>query len=395
MKHELAAVGLVTLLLAGALIAPSRIALSEGALNRLASENIPPVFQKGMSFASWSPDFDIANSNESLSLLRLTNTDWVAICVCWCQEYFTSTEIHPENNSPSNSSVAQIIEMCHELGMKVMLKPMVDPMDGSWRGTIPGSTAWFQSYANFINFWADFSQEYGVDLLCIGCEFSANDNDTAAWESIVAGVRARYTGPITYAANWTNYQEIEWWGELDYVGIDAYFPLTNETNPTVEDLENAWGQWANSMDAWQATVNKPVIFTEIGYRSQEGNNEVPWGYTSMPVDLQEQVNCYEATFQTFWNRSWFYGFYWWYWETDPNAGGENDTGYTPQNKPVQSLITNWYGEIRTIPEYPASVFVAVLVATSLFCLCCFSKTYVRRFLARARIEQKSNVKHNA
>jgi hypothetical protein len=130
---------------------------------------------------------------------------------------------------------------------------------------------------------------------------------------------------------------------LDYVGIDAYFPLTNEIDPTMEELKNAWNQWVNTMEAWQLTVNKPVVFTEIGYRSGDGANEAPWNYTiSMSVDLQEQVDCYDAAFQTFWNRSWFYGFYWWNWETNPNAGGENDAGFTPQNKPVQSLITSWY-----------------------------------------------------
>jgi hypothetical protein len=66
----------------------------------------------------------------------------------------------------------------------------------------------------------------------------------------------------------------------------------------------------------------------------------------MTVDLQEQRDCYEAAFQTLWNRSWFYGFYWWTWIHDPTKGGVNDSNHTPQNKPAQDVITDWYSMDR-------------------------------------------------
>gem|GEM_PF-5834031 len=50
-----------------------------------------------------------------------------------------------------------------------------------------------------------------MDLLCIGCEFNANDGDEDNWRRIVTGVRERYFGPITYAANHDNYQNVKWW----------------------------------------------------------------------------------------------------------------------------------------------------------------------------------------
>jgi hypothetical protein len=231
--------------------------------------------------------------------------------------------------------------MTHELGMKVMLKPMVDPLDGHWRGEIPPSDAWFASYADFIDFWAEFSQEYGVEMLCIGCEFRAMESWESGWENIIVGVRERYSGPLTYAA--ADYKSVTWWGSLDYVGIEAYFSLTDKNNPTLEDLKHAWSICADSIEKWQSTVNKPVIFTEIGYRSGDGANKQPEDYqTRLNVDLQEQVDCYEAAFQTLLCRSWFYGFYWWNWETSPNAGGPYNSGYTPQNKPAEETIRKWY-----------------------------------------------------
>jgi hypothetical protein len=370
MKYKLAIGAVLTLLLASTLTTTLIITPTEAALTQLAPENEAiggssningPVFQKGMSYVSWPPNFDSANSNESLRLLSLTNTEWVAVCVFWYQDDLSSTRIYPSYNSPSDSSVVEVINRIHELGMKVMLKPMVDPLNGSWRGYIPPSDAWFQSYGNFISSWAEFSQENKVDMLCIGCEFSGNDGQTASWENITAGVRERYADPITYAANWDDYQNVHWWNSLDYVGIDAYFPLTNKNDPTVDELKAGWSPWVNDMASWQATVNKPIIFTEIGYRSARGTNEAPWNYSaSLPLDLQEQVNCYDAAFQTFHNKNWFYGFYWWNWETNPYAGGNSDTDYTPQNKPVQNLITSWYAQ-PAIPWMWITIAAVVIV----------------------------------
>jgi hypothetical protein len=371
MKHKLAAEIVLTLLLASTLITtlnarPFKAVLSaqltpeNGYMMALSNVN-GPVFQKGMSYVSWPPNFGSADSNESLRLLSLTNTEWVALCVFWYQENITSAEIYPSYNTPSHISVIQAIQRIHELGMKVMLKPMIDPSDGNWRGLIPPSAEWFASYTNFMNFWAEFSQEHEVEMLCVGCEFKSNEGQTASWENVTAEVRQKYSGPITYAANWDNYENVHWWDSLDYVGIDAYFPLTNKNNPTVEELKAGWNPWVETMESWQATMNKPIVFTEIGYRSADGANKAPWDYsTPASLDLQEQVDCYNATFQTFNNKNWLYGFYWWNWETSPYAGGDSNGGFTPQNKPVESLITSWYAK-PSIPWKWITIAAAVVV----------------------------------
>jgi hypothetical protein len=317
-----------------------------------------PVFQKGLSYSSWSPDaFDTAESDESLSLLTETNTEWVAICFAWAQSNITSSDIKPDpNRTATVESVRRAITTAHRLGLKVMLKPMVDTLQVEetqgystvWRGKILPSQEWFESYQSFINYFAEFAEQNGVEMFCVGCEFAATTSEKAQWESVIQGVRERYSGPITYAADWTNYKSIEWWDSVNYVGIDAYFLLTLfDNDPTLEDLKNAWNNHANEIEEWVSTVNKPVIFTEIGYRSGDGTAMAPSNYWSdMTVDLQEQSDCYEAAFQTLWNRDWFYGFYWWTWIHDPTKGGLTDSGHTPQNKPAQELLTEWYSKDR-------------------------------------------------
>jgi hypothetical protein len=319
-----------------------------------------PVYQKGMSFSAWSSDaFSSSESDESLVRLTGTNTKWIAICFSWAQSNTTSHDIHLDpNRTPTTDSVKHAITTAHRLGFKVMLKPMVDTLEEEktqgyptvWRGEIQPSDYWFESYSSFINFFAEFAEENDVELFSVGCEFKATTQEKEQWEKVIQGVRERYSGPITYAADWTNYQDIEWWDSVDYVGIDAYFLLSFFNNdPTLKELKNAWNNQANEIETWLSTVNKPVIFTEIGYRSGDGTNTAPSNYwTDMPVDLQEQRDCYEAAFQTLWNRSWFYGFYWWTWIHDSTKGGPNDSSHTPQNKPAQDTVTQWYSKDRKV-----------------------------------------------
>ncbi|MEJ2241274.1 MAG: hypothetical protein P8Y18_03920 [Candidatus Bathyarchaeota archaeon] len=319
-----------------------------------------PIFQKGLSYSAWSSDvFSSLESDESLGLLTETNAEWIAICFSWVQTNRTSYDIHIDPiRTPTTESVKHAIEVAHNLGLKVMLKPMIDTLEEEkiqgyptvWRGEIQPSNEWFLNYAEFIKNFADFAEKNNVELFCIGCEFKATVQEEEQWGMIISGVREYYSGPITYAADWTNYQNINWWNLLDYVGIDAYFPLSLfNYNPTLDELENTWNNYANEIEEWLSSVNKPVIFTEIGYRSGDGTNIAPANYwLDMSIDLQEQVDCYEAAFQTLWNRNWFYGFYWWTWIFDPTQGGIDDSHHTPQNKPAQDLITQWYSQTRQV-----------------------------------------------
>jgi hypothetical protein len=318
-----------------------------------------PVFQKGLSYSCWSNhDFGSSVSDESLRLLTETGTEWIALCFSWIQSNTTSHDIHlSSSGTPTPESLKHAITTAHGLGLKVMLKPMVEAVEREealpypvWRGEIQPSNEWFESYSEFINFFAEFAEENGVELFSVGCEYKATTGEKEQWETVIQGVRERYSGPIVYSADWTNYQNIEWWDSLDYVGIDAYFLLSVlKYDPTFDELKNAWTNYADEIETWLSTVNKPVIFTEIGYRSGDGTNMCPSNYWSdMPVDLQEQRDCYEAAFQTLWNRSWFYGFYWWTWTYNPEEGGLNDSSHTPQNKPTQQLITQWYSRERQV-----------------------------------------------
>ena len=330
-------------------------------------DGFEPVFQKGMSYRHYPFPYDSLSSNESLERMADTNTEYVAITAWWMQQNISSTQIYRKPGwTATDEQLAKAVSKAHELGMKVMLKPMIDPEDfyTHWRGEFSGSQEWFDRYKSFIISYAAFAQEHHVDLFFVGCEFKATEQDESNWRQIIQGVRERYLGPLTYAATYDSFESIKWWDALDYVGIDAYFPLTNKKDPTLDELRQAWTRIANAMEAWALSVNKPVVFTEIGYRSGDGNNMEPVIWTAqLSIDLKEQLDSYSAALETLWNRPWFHGFYWWIWESSPDKGGLNDTDFTPQNKPAESLIKEWYGSERQTSSLPRLLPLGTLLTT--------------------------------
>jgi hypothetical protein len=318
-------------------------------------ERFTPVFQKGMCYTTWSKNaYNTKKSADSLKRLRDINVTWVAILSTWYQDHCFATKIFPTGKTPSDESVTKAITDAHALGLKVVLKPHLDLISteyGGWRGEItctsePDWDRWFASYRDFILHYAKMAQKQGVEMYCIGTELTEATTHTAQWKELIRAVRAVYKGDLTYAANWSDeYLHIRFWDDLDYAGIDAYFPLANKDKPTYEELMEAWIPWAGEIEQWQKTVNKPVIFPEVGYRSSLGTARQPWEHVPGPkVDVELQKECYRAMVDTFWNKEWFYGVYWWNWGTDKRMGGKHNRGFTPQNKPVEGYVAALYAQ---------------------------------------------------
>jgi len=334
-----------------------------------------PVFQKGMSYATYAnmtaDAYSSSESDESLRRMKQIGVEWVAINVVgWYQTNNQSADIHKNSSqAPTDETLTHVTQSAHNLGMKVMLKPMIDLEDGRWRGEIRPSDAWFQNYTNYINFFANLAEQNNVEMLSVGAELNRTVTWEAQWRRVISGVRQRYSGLLTYSAIWWNEYDklVKWWDALDYVGISAYFPLSNKSDPTLSEMKATWKNITDYLASFYFKVKKPIIFTEIGYLSTNGANKDPSNYKLQEVsgrliDLQEQANCYEAAFQSLWGKSWFFGFYWWYWQTHPDAGGSNNSDYTPQNKPAQGVLTHWYSLNISIDYVPYILDGVMLVA---------------------------------
>jgi Glycoside Hydrolase Family 113 len=302
-----------------------------------------------MSYTAWWQDSYLSSqSDSSLEILKLDNVNWTSILITWYQDSPTSTQIYRDSLlTPTDQSLNHVITYTKNLGMKIMLKPHVDPKTG-WRGQIVPDSAgeWFSYYKQFIFHYAKIAESLACDQFCVGTELEGTTlNHDADWRMIIDSVRVLFHGVITYAANWDTYQDyVPFWYYVDIVGIDAFFPLTSQNNPTLDDLINTWkSRWIPELEDFQGKVNKPIFFTEIGYRSLDGANTQPWNWQiTGTVDTAEQRDCYQAAFEALWAKSWFRGLFWWNWTTDPNQGGPFDENYTPHNKPAERILKQWY-----------------------------------------------------
>lgn len=355
------------------------VAFAAAILMSLAGPAAAIPAQPGVSYTPWGNDLTqpatFAAFQDVVARMQDNGVQWVALNVFEFQDTLTSTAIGPRLDlwSTPLHSVERAVQEFHARGINVLLKPNVDVADGSWRGNIAGSDAWFNDpdgYKAFVSRWAAWGEAQGVAGLAIGCEFSAAQDKAARWLETIALARGAFSGWLTYAANWDAYRTVSWWSALDYIGIDAYFPLTALADPTLAQLIDAWNYWlddpAAGIQPWLLSLppadRKQVLFTEIGYRSIDGANIAPWAWSPYGpdnLDLQEQADCYAAAFSATIDRSWLDGYYWWNWETYPQPGDELWNDYTPQNKPAEFVLRHYY-----TPE-PAS---ALLLAAGLAAL---------------------------
>ena len=61
------------------------------------------------------------------------------------------------------------------------------------------------------------------------------------------------------------------------------------------------------------------------------------------VNLEAQANAKEALFEEFWSEEWFAGGFVWKWFIHhTRAGGPADNRFTPQNKPAEGVIRDYF-----------------------------------------------------
>lgn len=242
------------------------------------------------------------------------------------------------------------IRMAHKQGIKTMVKPQVWFDHGSFTGDfeLDSEEEWinFESrYRNFILEYAKMAEQEKSELFCIGTELCAFAGKRPEfWRSLIREVRAIYRGKLTYASNWDSYSRVSFWKELDLIGIDAYFPVCTQETPSIKSVLIGWEPHFRKMKEYSEKLGKAVLFTEFGYRSSDYCCREPWDYREdRAVNLQAQVNAYEGLFRKFWEEEWFAGGFLWKWYADHNlVGGSNNNNFTPQNKPAESIIREFY-----------------------------------------------------
>ena len=194
--------------------------------------------------------------------------------------------------------VKQYIEMLHKSNIKVMIKPQIWIRRGEFTGYLKMTSeedwqAFEKSYKEFILLYAGLAAEMEVELYCIGTELEQFIiHRPEFWDELISEVKKVYTGKLTYAANWDEYKRVPFWAQLDFIGVDGYFPISEMQTPTIEDAAKGWLPWKVEMKQVSEWHNKPILFTEYGYRSIHYSGKEPWKSDRTETDhnMQAQTN---------------------------------------------------------------------------------------------------------
>ena len=251
-----------------------------------------------------------------------------------------------------DSGLVATARMARAHGIRTMLKPHLWLHgEGAWPGAIAMKNeadwaAWFARYEEFIVHYARLAEASGMDALCVGTELEGTTGREADWRRVIAAVRRAYHGPLVYAANWSGeFERVAFWDALDYVGVQAYFPLSAEAEASVDELVAGWTPHVARMAAVARRTGKRVIITEIGYKASDRATVEPWTWTTTDrYNADEQARAYEAAARALWSQPWCAGFYWWKWfpAGHPEAEGR-DLYFTPQDKPAAVVLRRMYG----------------------------------------------------
>jgi hypothetical protein len=321
-------------------------------------DGIPPPeplsrapFQRGISIGLYSedPDWSYADAFEEMRRLGATHT---AIAVPWYIATARDVDVfaHPRYTVPL-STVERAMDDARKSGLEIFLFPYLyveDKSRGGWRGKLAPRDldAFFSSYSEFILRFAHIAEEHMAPLLSIGSELGSLEKHEGRWRDLASRVREIYGGELVYSANWDHYQSVPFVDALDYAGVSGYFELVDKRSdppdePDMERLVHSWREQHLRLMRMSRRAEKPLILTEVGYRSQRGAAARPWHDScDAGVDLEVQRRCYEAVRRVWAKEPRLAGIYFWNWY---GIGGPEDTDYTPRGKPAAKEIARWYG----------------------------------------------------
>jgi len=292
-------------------------------------------------------------SEALLDHLALHGTTWISITPFGRIWSLDSTDIYMDFEAPYEAnrvSVREMIAQAHERGIRVLVVPHLWVWNESgWRGEIdPGSPAGWRayqaSYRDFLLAWARDAELAGADALSIGVECKSwSGRFGAYWYSLIAEVRAVFSGFLTYSANWDEAEDVIFWDQLDFIGIQAFYPLHWENGASYAQYLEGAGRARDAVRTLSEIIERPVLFVEIGYTTRSDAAVEPWlwpdGMTDVAYDEVEQARAMHALITTFAAEPFFAGFLVWrYYANLDDVSQEAEWGFSPHGKRAEPVL---------------------------------------------------------
>lgn len=289
----------------------------------------------------------------SLDEVRAMGGTWVAITPFGRVYDLSGRGVDLRFEAPfedNRAAISASIRAAHARGLKVMLVPHLWVESGEWRALIDPKTdagwkTWADGYGRFVKTWAKVAEETQVDLLSCGVELRSwvTSGRAPMFSALVREIRAIYKGPLTYSANWDDVDDTVMLGEIDVIGINAFYPLADKEGATLAELREGGVRVRDRVKALSATWHKPVLFTEIGYTTRPDPALRPWEWPDamkdVKVDQAAQALAYHGLIASLLDEPSFLGFFVWRTYADPDdVSQEAEWGFSPRGKLAELVV---------------------------------------------------------
>lgn len=246
--------------------------------------------------------------------------------------------------------VIRAIEMAHQRGFHVMLVPPLWVETGEWRGEIDPKTEagwarWADSYGQFVRTWAEVAEATHVEIFSVGVELRSwvTTSRAPSFARIVHEVRRAYHGLLTYSANWDDVDQTVILGDLDLLGVNAFYPLAEGKGASDDQLLEGGRRVQQRVHALAERWHKPVLFTEAGYTARPDAAVRPWEWpeatAGVPVDEGAQATGFRALLGPLLDEPDFAGFFVWRHYADPDdTSQEPPWGFSPRGKQAELIV---------------------------------------------------------
>ncbi len=240
--------------------------------------------------------------------------------------------------------------------LRVLWKPHIWVSHDSWPGEIAMADeaawlTWWDSYRRFIAHHAFLAEWSGSELFSIGVELGKTLERRREWQELIDSVRWLYSGSVTYAGNWhSDYDRALFWDRLDFIGVDAYFPLAQAENATPAVLAAGARDVAERLRSAAERYHKPVILTEIGYAARVGAWIEPHAEGGT-FSAEHQAFAYRALFAALGRPPWLRGVFAWKAFSDDH-GGDSGTraDFRFLGRPAEAVLRDYFS-----PPDPAAL----------------------------------------
>lgn len=345
---------------------------SSGIRQTKAEFNVANIFsvQGFGALSEWNGQFSSVSANQAFQTIASLGSNSIELTTrIWTQTGTTNTVIADPAKTESDASLLAGFQAAHAAGLSVVFKAAISPLNGTPTSSMAPTdvAAFFASYKAEIVHLATIAQTGGVATFAIGNEMSSLSGAQyrSYWTDLISAVRQVYHGELTYAAATDEASKVSFWDKLDTIGVNTYPPLTSSNTPTVQDLVHAWNEvpinpyyaaafgYKSPVDflhSLSEQYGKPVLMTEVGYRSVDGTAINPGSWTNSGTpNPAAQADAYNAFFQvwTAQGGTWFKGVEFWQWDLN-NQYSSN--GYSVMGKPAATVVSQYFNGNGFVPN---------------------------------------------